>query len=304
MYLTQHHSRIAVAAPAKLNLTLEVQGRRSDGFHELESLMVPVNLFDQLILEPADPAADVPLSLRVVNRIAHSGGGNSAVPSDDRNLVVRALRLFAERVGRELADRVTLVKRIACEAGMGGGSSDAAAALAAANCAWGTGWTSAQLAKLGAELGSDIPFFFAGGAAVCSGRGELVVAVPAPAGMPVVVIKPPTGLSTAAVFGRLDHHDFGATGATQAAASLLARGHWGDVARSAHNHLQKAACSLNGAVAGCLDLLRRLAIETPMMTGSGSACFAVCRTMREANRLAQIIRSQNCGAVYALQTCH
>src|SRR5262245_17360065 len=165
-------------APAKLNLILDVLGRRADGFHAVETLMVPVRLADSISFTALNPQCDITLGEIRLN-VGYGGPLHGLpelqqIPTGSRNLIVRALRLLQERSGCELGARVELVKRIPAGAGLGGGSSDAATALRLANHAWGIQWSSDRLAELAADIGSDVPFFLYGGAAICRGRGEQV----------------------------------------------------------------------------------------------------------------------------------
>ena len=151
-------------APAKLNLYFEVLGRRSDGFHDVESLMVPLRLADSIALTPTLPTGDGPsgeITLDIRTSFPLRVPLESPrVPSGSANLVVKALERLHERSGCSLGARVELVKRIPLAAGLGGGSSDAAAALALANRAWDLRWPINRLVEVAAEIGSDVPFFF------------------------------------------------------------------------------------------------------------------------------------------------
>ena len=151
-----------VLAPAKVNLALGVLERRPDGFHEIRSIAMAVGLFDELRMAPADGSA-VELTCN-----------HPDLPCDDRNLVIQAARALANRAGTTAGARIELHKRIPVAAGLGGGSSDAAAALRGLNRLWRTGLTDDELAGMGAELGSDVPLFFALPAARVAGRGERV----------------------------------------------------------------------------------------------------------------------------------
>src|SRR6476660_2013765 len=145
----------SIRAPAKLNLFLDVLGRRGDGFHDLETLMVPVRLADQVTLSPTQPTSHQPGEIQFTARTCwpiRSAHDLPNVPSGADNLVVKALKLFQERSGCSFGARVELVKRIPMAAGMGGGSSDAAAALRLAKHAWQVSWTDDRLGALAAEL--------------------------------------------------------------------------------------------------------------------------------------------------------
>ena len=167
MRLTEKHNGLSVRAPAKLNLFLEVLGKRTDKFHELQTLMVSINLYDTLTFTEEENGS---IELCVSGPTAGLGptAGNdqsstSAVPSDQNNLVVKAARLLRERAptnrAKQTGVRIHLTKRIPVAAGLAGGSSDAAATLVALNHFWKTGLTNAELMDLAAQLGSDISFF-------------------------------------------------------------------------------------------------------------------------------------------------
>jgi 4-diphosphocytidyl-2-C-methyl-D-erythritol kinase len=173
-----------VFAPAKINLSLRVLRRRDDGFHEIETLMAPVAIRDTL-------------------DIARSNGGGIAftcsdttLPTDDTNLVVRAARGFfaATKIAADV--RIFLQKEIPHGAGLGGGSSDAAATLLALDALFETLLPHAGLTRIAAEIGSDVPFFLSRSAALCRGRGEIVEPCALPPALPLLLIKPPFGVPT------------------------------------------------------------------------------------------------------------
>lgn len=202
---TGAHIHVVRFAPAKLNLTLAVTGRRSDGYHSLHSVMVPLSLGDALTLSTAPPS-----SWRDTLRVT-----GLALTSAPDNLVLKAITAVRAAIAETwpgapaepppLSTR--LAKRIPVAAGLGGGSSDAAAAIAAALAAWGGSLSAVETAALAASLGSDVPFFLAGSAALVTGRGEVVEPLRDVGGGPqsgegpaVVLVTPQLAVSTAAVF--------------------------------------------------------------------------------------------------------
>ncbi|MEZ0239955.1 MAG: 4-(cytidine 5'-diphospho)-2-C-methyl-D-erythritol kinase [Chloroflexota bacterium] len=199
------HSPAIRIAPAKLNLTLAVLGLRPDGFHDLHSVMVPLELHDRLSLAPAAGEHD---SLTVVLDPG-LGAEAAALGPAESNLVLRAIAAARAAVGRS-ADTcplaVRLEKRIPVAAGLGGGSSDAAAAIDGALEAWGADISAQGRLELAARIGSDVPFFLAGGAALLEGRGERVTALRGFVGEPagVLLVRPAIGVSTPAVFAAFD----------------------------------------------------------------------------------------------------
>ena len=177
-------SAIEFLAPAKINLSLAIKSRREDGFHEIETLMCPISVFDRLEIE------------------AREEGGlefvcdDPSIPAGEENLVVRAAKLFCGEVGIEPHLRIALAKAIPHGAGLGGGSSDAATVLLALNGLFQTLLSTETLAAMAADLGSDVPFFIYQSAAICRGRGEQVAPVELPHQLPLLLIKPPFGVPT------------------------------------------------------------------------------------------------------------
>jgi 4-diphosphocytidyl-2-C-methyl-D-erythritol kinase len=173
-----------VLAPAKVNLSLRILRKRDDGFHEIETLMAPVAIFDTLEIERS------------------AGGGleftcsDPALPADGDNLVVRAARHFCSSLEIEPDVRIALTKQIPHGAGLGGGSSDAASALLALDHVFKTGLSREELSRLAAPLGSDVPFFLWKRAAWCRGRGEIVEPCDLPRALPLLLIKPPFPVPT------------------------------------------------------------------------------------------------------------
>lgn len=179
-------------APAKLNLTLRVTGRRDDGFHEIDTLMVPLpGLHDVLTFSPAD-------ELQFISN-------DASLPDGDGNLVVRAARAFAEAAGIGLGVRIHLEKRIPSGAGLGGGSSDAAATLLALQEMHDQPLAEAAMHEVAASIGSDVPFFLQDGPARCTGRGEVVTSAPEalPQPMQVLLLKPTFPVATVDAYRRV-----------------------------------------------------------------------------------------------------
>jgi len=246
-----------LSAPAKINLSLSILGKRPDGFHEIESLMVPISLADTLTLEANDEPG-----------IAFTCSDTS-LPCDDSNLVVRAARRFFETAPLEPAVRIHLAKAIPHGAGLGGGSSDAATTLTGLNQFFGLPLAPEALHALAAELGSDVPFFLAGGAAVCRGRGERVEPVPFPHQLPLLLIKPGFGVPTPWAYSRW--RDALEIPGISYAPQLFS---WGRLV----NDLERPVFEKHLFLA----ILKRWLLEQPettgaLMSGSGSTCFAVLR---------------------------
>lgn len=180
----------AVRTPAKINLSLRVLERRADGYHELDTVFQAIDLWDQLTVTAADG-----LSL---------GCDDPELPCDGRNLVLRAARMLRDRHGDPgLGGALRLSKSIPVEGGLGGGSSDAAAALVLCARFWGLDVGLAELSRLAAELGADVPFFLHGGTARGRGRGDRIEPLEFAGPTPFLLGVPPFGIGTAEVFSRL-----------------------------------------------------------------------------------------------------
>ena len=296
MYVIRQGMRVSVSTPAKLNLFLELKNRRSDGFHELDTLMVPISLYDQLSLHPRE---DTQIN---VHCFWNPGAPQSSddLPAAEQNLAYRALQLLQSRSGMQRGADVCLVKRIPSQAGMGGGSSDAMAALVAGNMAWELGWSPQQLCELGAELGSDVPFFLCGGLARCTGRGEKIQPLRATGRMHFVVIKPAVGLSTAQVFGQVSLPAGPISSesiiAATAAMDIVSIG------RLMFNRLQPAAAILTPWVGQIGSVMKRLSVLGHQLSGSGTSYFALCRNHRHARFTAAKLRATGLGQVFAVQS--
>jgi 4-diphosphocytidyl-2-C-methyl-D-erythritol kinase len=300
MWYTRTSRGLLVRAPAKVNLFLEVLGKRPDGYHDLATLLVAVSLFDTLEFKE-DRSAGTVLDV-LPDPTAPVGEERPALDAGPDNLVHRAVDLLRRRFGRDDGLRVRLHKRIPLAAGLAGGSTDAAATLAGLNLLWRLGLGREDLQRLGAELGSDVPFFFSAPAAWCTGRGEVVTPLRPGRALWLVLACPGVGLSTAAVFGALNVPESPVPGDTVRRAFEA-----GDVealGRSLHNRLEPAAERLCPQVADLHRLLAQAGPAGHRMSGSGSTLFALCRDHDEAVRVAAHLRSHGAaGRVYIVRSC-
>jgi 4-diphosphocytidyl-2-C-methyl-D-erythritol kinase len=182
---------VEVDAPAKLNLFLEILGRRADGYHDIESLMVTVDLYDTLTFAD-DPSGRITLRTDDPN-----------LPTGAENLVVKAAEALRHKTGCDRGASIALRKQIPAQAGLAGGSSDAAATLVALDRLWNLKTNPGTLDALAGSVGSDVAFFQHGPSAVCRGRGEVVEPFPLPGPLTFVLVCPPFGVGTADVYARL-----------------------------------------------------------------------------------------------------
>ena len=300
MDIVRRDAGIDVSAPAKVNLFFEVLAKRSDGYHEIETLMVPIGLFDHLRVVN-DPAGNIELSARwsaPATVIEESGFGE--LPPADENLVTKAVKLLRERAGVKLGAKMWLTKRIPAAAGLGGGSSDAAAALAAVNELWQLGWTRDQLAELSAELGSDVPFFFARGAAMCRGRGEIIEPVGKLPSLHLVVVRPPEGLSTAAVYKACRASD--QPRSPRELIDALRRGDQRRLGSLIYNRIEPAARELSTWIKRLEAEFSQLDCVVAQMSGSGTAYFAICRHAAHARAIAGKLKQRGIGRIYVVRS--
>ncbi len=289
---------IVIQTPAKLNLFFEVLGKRSDGYHEIETLMCPIGWYDTLCFRETSGGD---LELECQCGLTAGGSGFEEVPRDGKNLVLRAVDLIRRRTGTKQGARLRLIKRIPTAAGLGGGSSDAAAALVAANLGWKLGLSLLELASLAAEIGSDVPFFLNRGPAICRGRGEQIEPTAGLGLMNFVVVRPPEGLATAAVYGVC--RPTASRRPLQPLLDAFREGRARQAGGLLFNRLQAAAEQLSPWIA---RLGRLLAVEDCLghgMTGSGSAYFGLFHSALQARRVARRLRARGVGCVVAVQSC-
>ncbi|MDX2035614.1 MAG: 4-(cytidine 5'-diphospho)-2-C-methyl-D-erythritol kinase [Isosphaeraceae bacterium] len=281
--------RIEVWAPAKLNLFLEIQGRREDGYHDLESLMLTVDLRDRLEIAD-DPSGRLTLEC-----------DDPRLPTGGENLVVKAAQRLREATGTSRGASISLYKSIPAQAGLGGGSSDAAATLTALDRVWATGCSPDRLDRLAGEIGSDVAFFRHGPAAVCRGRGELVEDWALGTRLSFVLVCPPTGVSTADVYRRLIPPD--RPRPIEPFLEALRSADTAAIGRELFNRLQPVAESIHPGLTRVRDALRSLVpseLDGTLMSGSGSAYFGLARSPDAAIAAANRLESLGLGQVHVV----
>ncbi len=315
MHVRRFATTVEVLTPAKLNLFLEVLARRSDGYHEIETLITAIGIHDSLTFTPTSEPG-IRLHCRWAGgwvdslpSVCNSTGLPrepiyGEIPGGPQNLVWRAVELVrdAAQVMRGQFNHgaeIHLMKRIPAAAGLGGGSSDAAAALVAANIGWNLHWPRERLRELAAKIGSDVPFFLTQGAAVCRGRGEKIDEVRARR-FHTVVVRPPVGIGTAPVYKRC----WPATepNSVENIQSAVAMGNPAQLGKLFVNRLQAAASEVTPWIQQLHDCFAKENVLGHQMSGSGSSYFGLCRSARSARRLASRLRAQRVGAVFATTT--
>ena len=280
-----------ILAPAKLNLFLELINRRSDGFHELETVMAPIDLYDRILMRRR---TDDQIKLTRAEAITSSQSHLFEVPLDQTNLIWKALNLLKAHSDKTLGVDVQVQKGIPSQAGMGGGSSDAASTLLAANRMFALNLSRDTLIELASQLGSDVAFFIDQQPARCTGRGEIIEPLRNFPPLNLVVTMPPGGLSTAAVFKNSSlpstHHTSQPLikGLRQRKLQQICRGMW--------NRLQSAAEAMSPWVSRLKNEFSNLPCMGHQMTGSGTAYFGVFPNASTARRSEMLLKNRlpNC----------
>jgi len=256
-----------------VNLALEVLGKRADGYHEIATVLQAVDLFDRLTVEAADT-----ISLE---------SDDPALPTDDGNLVVRAARLLQKESGVEAGARIGLRKQIPVAAGLGGGSSDAAATLWALNRLWHLRWPKARLHDVAVQLGMDVPFFLGPGRALATGRGERLEALPSGGGYALVLVNPRVPLSTREVYERVPAGwRAEATGTARLIEALRTR-NVAKVAATLTNNLEAVVEPMLPAIRQMKAALLAAGALGAVMSGSGPTVFGMARSLDHARQIRQ-----------------
>lgn len=258
-------------AAAKVNLTLRVGAARTDGYHPLDSLVVFADWGDTIEVRPASGLL-----------LTMSGEASRALAGDNSNLVLKAARALQAAAKTDAGAMIRLDKQIPVEAGLGGGSADAAATLRALNRLWGLNWPLDRLAEIGLALGADVPACLYSRPLRMRGIGEWIDILPRFDGLEAVIVNPGISVPTGPVFKAFDQSD----PAPLAEAGPIGedRLHW---LRGEVNALEMVACARHPEIAATLAWLRkRDGVELARMSGSGASCFALCRDRAAAESVA------------------
>ena len=277
-----------VKAYGKINLTLDVTGRREDGYHLLDTVMQSVSLWDEVEITPS---TDPGVRLR---------SNKKYLPTDTKNTAYRAAALFLRHCGLEKTGvEISLKKRIPSRAGMGGGSADAAAVLRGLNDLFEAELGVPKLMELGAEIGADVPFCVHGGTCRCRGTGEQVEPIFPMPDCFLVLCKPPAGISTPRAYALLDQHPVSRTQATEKMVRALEAGDLRQIGKSLSNRFEEAMKLMQvGAVEKTMLSAGALGA---MMTGSGSAVYGIFEGEAAARNCMELLESH--GEVFLARPC-
>lgn len=275
-------------APAKINLGLDILGKRPDGLHELEMVMASIDLADRLYLE------EIPENKIIIET------NKAFLPTDKKNHVYEALELVKERFEIKQGLRVKIHKEIPVAAGLGGGSTDSAAALRAVNRLWNLGLSVKELASLGAEVGSDVPYCVYGQTSLVEGFGEKVTPI---APMPqcwVVVVKPRMSVSTRTIFAKivmedLYHPDI------PALVSAIEENDYQKMTQNLGNSMEVVTIKKHPIIQQLKDRMLKYGADAAMMSGSGPTVYALCHKYSRAKHVFNALKGF-CDEVYLVRT--
>ena len=275
-------AELAVFSPAKINLYLRILGKRADGYHDLETVMVPLDFGDQITLESAKTGVALHCD-------------NPRLPTDDTNLALRAAKLLLERCSVKRGAKIALQKRTPLAAGLGGGSSNAAAVLKGLSLLWQVDAPPEILGELAASMGSDINFFLAGGAALCRSRGEQVEPIPCKLSAAILLVNPGFGISTRWAYESWAKAAVGLTAKPPEVSLLLralAENDLPGVSRCLFNSLETPSIKKFPVLRLLKKVMRAGGAMGSLMSGSGSTVFGLFAEAEAAEENARQIRKE------------
>lgn len=279
--------KLLVKAPAKINLSLDVLGKRQDGYHEVKMIMTTIDLADRLELTE--------LAKDRIEILSH----NRYVPDDQRNLAYQAAKLLKEKFNVKKGVSITIEKTIPVAAGLAGGSSDAAATLRGLNKLWDLGLTIDELAELGAEIGSDVSFCVYGGTAIATGRGEKIEHIKTPPSCWVILAKPHIGVSTADVYGNLKLNRVTHPNVDKMV-DVINAGDYKGICNTVGNVLEDVTFTMHPEVARIKAQMKRFGADAVLMSGSGPTVFGLVHHDSRMHRIYNGLKGF-CEQVYAVR---
>ncbi|MCF6147381.1 MAG: 4-(cytidine 5'-diphospho)-2-C-methyl-D-erythritol kinase [Candidatus Kuenenia sp.] len=282
----EDQGKIKIAAPAKINLFLEILGKRPDGYHEIETVMQKVCLYDYIYMED--------------NECMEFNCSNPELEKGEDNLIVKAVRLLQRESGISRGIKIFLEKNIPIGAGLGGGSSDAAATLFGVNKMWQLGYDTEKLMSFAARLGSDIPFFIGKNTAICKGRGEIIQPFPSKVKYSYVIIYPGFEVCTAIIYKNFKialTKNFKDVNFTLRA---LESGDVGLLGKYLYNRLEDVVFKLYPQLEKIRQKLEKFNFCGVLLSGSGSAMYGLCRRESEAKNIGQKLKTFGFGDVFVV----
>ncbi|RHM53160.1 4-(cytidine 5'-diphospho)-2-C-methyl-D-erythritol kinase [Mitsuokella sp. AF33-22] len=280
---------ITINGEAKINLTLDILGKRPDGYHEVSMVMQSVSLYDTLQLERIPEGIELSIDVPWLK-------------ADDKNLAYRAAALLLAHSRVQGGVRIHLTKRIPMAAGLAGGSADAAAVLRGVNALYELGLSVDELCELAGRLGSDIPFCVRGGTMLATGRGEVLRRLPPVPAFWVVLAKPPISVSTAWAYQHYDAEGAERHPDNDAMCRALAAGSREELAPLLCNVLESVTIKQYPVIAAYKEQMMQQGVLASMMSGSGPTVFGLLETREAAERLAAALREKTDADVFVCHT--
>ncbi|MEN6349090.1 MAG: 4-(cytidine 5'-diphospho)-2-C-methyl-D-erythritol kinase [Syntrophomonas sp.] len=274
-------SRIEIEAPAKVNLTLDVKGKRADGYHELETVMHQIDLVDRISIGVTDDAGTR------IKLTSNSGD----IPGDESNLAWRAAQIFLDRNHLRAGVEIFIEKNIPVGAGLAGGSTDAAAVIQGLNALLGCRFEKKALLEMAAFIGSDVPFCLLGGTAVARGRGEILEPLYMKGPLFMVLVKPDFGISTAEVYQGLDLNNVAEWPDTTAFLKAWEKYDIINLSKNLANVLESVSISKHPEIKTIKEMLINEGAINALMSGSGPSVFGIFETVERAQNAAEIMKN-------------
>ncbi|MDN3513611.1 MAG: 4-(cytidine 5'-diphospho)-2-C-methyl-D-erythritol kinase [Candidatus Brocadia sp.] len=283
----EERGKIKIAAPAKINLFLEILGKRPDGYHEIETVMQGISLYDYIYLENHEKDVEFTCS-------------NPKLTVGEDNLVLRAVRLFQKETNIFRGVKIHLDKRIPIGAGLGGGSSDAAATLSGLNTLWKVGYDEEKLMSLAEKLGSDTPFFVLGNTAICKGRGEVVTPYTLPVKYNYIIVYPRFEVSTATVYKNFEIVLTKDLKDVSFFLQSLSSGSPERLGSCLYNRLEEVVFRLYPDIERIKKTLAKFNFCGILISGSGSALYGLCKEEGDSKEIERQIEALNIGDVFVV----
>ncbi|MDP3012914.1 MAG: 4-(cytidine 5'-diphospho)-2-C-methyl-D-erythritol kinase [Candidatus Subteraquimicrobiales bacterium] len=267
-------------AHAKINFYLDVLSRRSDGYHNIQSVMQSLELADVIFISP---------NLKKIEVILNSSDFALDIPSND-NLAYKAATLLKNEAGLNQGAIIEINKRIPVAAGLGGGSADAAAVLFGLNLLWGLNLPLEKLQQIGAKVGADVPFCLIGGTSLAEGVGEILNPLPQMPSSFVVIAKPSFGISTAEIYNELDKIEISPLKQLELICASLEKKDLVAISRHLNNILEKVAGKLYPEIIELKEIAMEAGALGALMSGSGPSVFALAKEKKAAEKVLEALK--------------
>ena len=271
---------LTINANAKINLTLDILGRREDGYHEVELILQSIALADKLEFAKIDKGIKLEMDIENI-------AGSEILTADESNLAYRAAKLVIDSCNLNSGVFIRLTKRIPIAAGLAGGSTDAAAVIRGMNRLFNLRLTTQQMCDLGAEIGSDVPFCIVGGTCLAYGRGEKLKRLPDLPSIPIVLLKPRGAIPTAWAYKTYDSDKSSEHPDTEAICEAIKLSDYEAVAELIFNVMERVAVKKYPAIISYKEKMLEAGAMAAMMSGSGPSIFGIAKTHEDAVRIAE-----------------